>query len=423
MPVMSKRNVFTTITPLPPSISRKTVIDFFHNHEAMIDLNPLVIERHPIKAPDDASADEASCIWYSLTDKVHYLPGGIAAGNVNYTACFNDLPNGVQTHCRAPASVDIRSLWSIRGSLPGEPKEPMELGLVVPKEGLYIREDVDLRCNFILASFVKKTLKKAHSVLMDRLTASAERKEVDKALSSQFPMGGSSSTTPTPSTTATAPSTNPSRSNVSVQSASSQQQYPPIGAPIAPPGQHPAYLGHPQAPQYGYPPHDPNYPQQYPQHHSPLASPDPRISDPRFSIASSPSTDPRLSYQSVQSYSSYGSQVPPQLSPPGYPPGYGYGAPGPYPPGPPPMGYGYPQNMTYAWHPQHGWYQTSMQPVEIAGPDVAMPPSAAGDIKGVVGEGDKDKKDVKKEESKDAHDDKRLEAYPQQVRPSTFELA
>ncbi|KAF3914642.1 hypothetical protein AA313_de0203056 [Arthrobotrys entomopaga] len=418
MPVMSKRNVFTTITPLPPSISRRTVIDFFHNHEAMIDLNPLVIERHPIKAPDDSSPDEASCIWYSLTDKVHYLPGGIASGNVNYTACFNDLPNGVQTHCRAPASVDIRSLWSIRGSLPGEPKEPMELGLVVPKEGLYIREDVDLRCNFILASFVKKTLKKAHSVLMDRLTVSAERKEVDKALSSQFPMRSDAAST----NTTAGPSD--SKGSISAQSVTGQQQYPPMGAPILPHGsQHPAYLGHPGMPPYGYSPHDPNFPHQYPQH-SPLSSPDPRMSDPRFSIASSPSADPRMSYQSTQSYSSYGShgQLPPHLNPPTYPPGYGYGAPGYYPP-PMPMPYGHDNNMTHAWHPQHGWYQTSIQPVEVAGSVVASPPSSStGDKKGVEG----DKKDVKEESktaSNAANDDKRLEAYPQSVRQATFELA
>lgn len=116
---MSKRNVFTTITPLPPTIHRKTVIDFFHDHKGMIELNPLVIEKYKIKAPENASADEAACVWYSLTDKVHYLPGGIASGNVSYTACFNDLPTGVQTHCRAPAGVDIRSIWSLRGSLPG----------------------------------------------------------------------------------------------------------------------------------------------------------------------------------------------------------------------------------------------------------------------------------------------------------------
>lgn len=39
-------------------------------------------------------------------------------------------------------------------------------------------QDVELRCNFVMASFVKKTLKKAHGTLVDRLcqkTASASK--------------------------------------------------------------------------------------------------------------------------------------------------------------------------------------------------------------------------------------------------------
>lgn len=53
--------------------------------------------------------------------------------------------------------------------MPGEPFEPVELGLGAPLTGLYLREDVDLRCNIIMASFVKKTIKKSHSILVDRL--------------------------------------------------------------------------------------------------------------------------------------------------------------------------------------------------------------------------------------------------------------
>jgi hypothetical protein len=37
---MSKRTVFTTITPLPASISRQTVMETLHSHTEMIDLNP-----------------------------------------------------------------------------------------------------------------------------------------------------------------------------------------------------------------------------------------------------------------------------------------------------------------------------------------------------------------------------------------------
>ncbi|KAI0204792.1 hypothetical protein F4808DRAFT_311010 [Astrocystis sublimbata] len=166
---MSKKTTFTTISPLPAGIPREVVIEFLHNHQEMIDLNPLIVERHPIPPPDHASAEEARCVWWSMTDKISYLPGGLASGEVEYTAAFNDLPNGIQTHVYAPLGLDIRERWSLGGTLPGEPLEPVEIGLGAPRQGLYLREDVELRCNFVMASFVKKTLKKAHGTLVERL--------------------------------------------------------------------------------------------------------------------------------------------------------------------------------------------------------------------------------------------------------------
>ncbi|KAI0109909.1 hypothetical protein F4814DRAFT_424912 [Daldinia grandis] len=170
---MSKRSTFTTISPLPAGITREVVVEFLHNHVEMIDLNPLVIERHPIDPPPHAPAEERRCAWWSMTDKISYLPGGVVSGDVTYTAAFHDLPNGIQTHVYAPMATDIRERWSLGGTLPGEPPEPVELGIKAPRQGLYLREDVELRCNFVMSSFVKKTLKKAHGVLVERLVASA----------------------------------------------------------------------------------------------------------------------------------------------------------------------------------------------------------------------------------------------------------
>jgi hypothetical protein len=140
-----------------------------HDHAAMIDLNPLVIDRFRCKPPAWASAEEYHTIWYTLKDKISYLPGGRATGEVSYHACFHDLHNGLQTHVFAPLGLDIRGKWSLEGTLPGEPKAPKELGLDVPREGLYLREDVDLRCNIFMTSFVKKTLKKSHATLVEDL--------------------------------------------------------------------------------------------------------------------------------------------------------------------------------------------------------------------------------------------------------------
>ncbi|KAF7559906.1 hypothetical protein G7046_g4231 [Stylonectria norvegica] len=171
---MVKRTTFTNITPLPPSLTRQIVIAFLHDHLEMIDLNPLVKERHAISPPAHASPEEHRCVWYSLTDRVDYLPGGLVSGEVSYTCAFHDLPEGLQTHCYAPMGLDIRDRWSVGGSLPGEPKEPVELGLNAPQTGLYLREDVDLRCNVLMAGFVRKTIKKSHGSLVKRLAAKAE---------------------------------------------------------------------------------------------------------------------------------------------------------------------------------------------------------------------------------------------------------
>lgn len=170
---MAKRTVFTTISPLPIGVSREVVIDFLHNHTEMIDLNPLVIERHFINPPQNVDLDERKCVWYSMTDRIDYLPGGKVSGDISYTCAFHDLPNGIQTHCRAPMGVDIRNKWTLNGSLPGEPSEPIEMGIGAPTSGLYLREDVDLRCNILMTSFVKRNLKKSHATLVSKLVEKA----------------------------------------------------------------------------------------------------------------------------------------------------------------------------------------------------------------------------------------------------------
>jgi hypothetical protein len=50
----------------------------------------------------------------------------------------------------------------------------VELGIGAPSQGLYLREDVELRCNVVLASFVKKTVKKCHTTLIERVKAQSE---------------------------------------------------------------------------------------------------------------------------------------------------------------------------------------------------------------------------------------------------------
>lgn len=171
---MSKRTVFTTITPLPPGVTRHHVLSTLHNHVEMIDLNPLVIDRHPMKPPPKATPEEFHCVWYLVTDRVPLLPGNLANSKISYPACFHDLANGIQTHIYAPMGLEIRGKWTLGGSLPGEPAAPVEMGIGVPMQGLYVREDVDMRCNMLMTGFVKKTLKAAHAQLVQRLSVKAQ---------------------------------------------------------------------------------------------------------------------------------------------------------------------------------------------------------------------------------------------------------
>ncbi|PVI08629.1 hypothetical protein DM02DRAFT_7666 [Periconia macrospinosa] len=178
---MSRTSVFTSITPLPSGITRQSVLDAYHNHVEMIELNPLVVERFQCKPPSYAPEEEIHSTWYTIKDKVSYLPGGLAAGSVSYHACFHDLTEGLQTHVYAPLGLDIHAKWTVGGSLPGEPKAAVELGLKAPASGLYIREDVRMKCNIMMMGFVKKTFKDSHAKLVDRLVEKAHIMESEAA--------------------------------------------------------------------------------------------------------------------------------------------------------------------------------------------------------------------------------------------------
>ena len=173
---MGKRVLFTTITPLPASIPRKLATALLQNHKEMIELNPLVIDHHPIKAPKNAAADEFFAVWHEMTDRVQYVPGmgKMASSKVTYKGVFHDMPWGLQTHIYAPLGLDIRDKWQIRGNQPGEAREVRELGDKAPHDGLYLREDVDMTCPRMMVGFVKKNLITAHAVLVDRLMKKAE---------------------------------------------------------------------------------------------------------------------------------------------------------------------------------------------------------------------------------------------------------
>ncbi|KAL1988677.1 hypothetical protein VTN96DRAFT_8377 [Rasamsonia emersonii] len=173
---MKKKEVYTNVTPLPSFIPRQLAIDILHSHSEIITLNPLVLEHHPIPAPRDAPADEYYSTWYEITERIQYVPGlgKIGSGKISFRGCFHDVPWGLQTHIYAPLGVDLRNNWRVAGNQPGEPPEPRELGIGAPADGLYLREDIEIKCNVTLVSFVKAQLKASTKVLVDRLIKKAE---------------------------------------------------------------------------------------------------------------------------------------------------------------------------------------------------------------------------------------------------------
>ena len=173
---MRKRTTYVHITPIPSFIPRQLAIDFLHSHGEIIELNPLVTGHEAIKAPRDAPADEFYSTWYEISQRIQYIPGigKMGSGAIKFRGVFHDLPFGLQTHTYAPANVDLRNKWQICGNQPGEPPEPKELGSGAPPEGLYIREDVEIKCNVTMVSFVKKEMKAAAKTMVERLVKKAE---------------------------------------------------------------------------------------------------------------------------------------------------------------------------------------------------------------------------------------------------------
>lgn len=70
---MPKTANFTTITPLPTGVTRKSVVEMFQDHLAMIDLNPLVVERFRCRPPSYATTDEYYQTWYTIKGAIEQL--------------------------------------------------------------------------------------------------------------------------------------------------------------------------------------------------------------------------------------------------------------------------------------------------------------------------------------------------------------
>lgn len=77
----------------------------------------------------------------------------------------------------------------------GEERKAQELGIKAPEEGLWLREDIDLKCGIGFTKFVKKKLKESHEVLVARLVEKAKihsRHEYNRQIREQRGMNSGS---------------------------------------------------------------------------------------------------------------------------------------------------------------------------------------------------------------------------------------
>ncbi|KAJ6437443.1 NACHT and WD40 domain-containingprotein [Purpureocillium lavendulum] len=178
--MLRKKEAFTVVTPIPGFIPRQLAIDILHSHSEVITLNPLVLEHRPITAPRNAAADEYYSTWYEIVERIQYVPGvgKAGSGKISFNGCFHDMPWGLQTHIYAPMNIDLRHKYRIGGNMPGyEAPETREIGLEAlgaPADGLYLREDIEIKCNIAMVSFVKSQLKSASKDMVQRIIKKAE---------------------------------------------------------------------------------------------------------------------------------------------------------------------------------------------------------------------------------------------------------
>ncbi|CAK7198233.1 hypothetical protein SEUCBS139899_000891 [Sporothrix eucalyptigena] len=178
--MLRKKELVTIITPIPGFIPRQLAIDILHSHSEVITLNPLVLEHKPIKAPRDAASDEYYSTWYEIIERIQYVPGigKMGSGKLAFNGCFHDMPWGLQAHIYAPMNTDLKYKYRIAGNQPGiEPPETLEMGLAAlgaPSDGLYLREDVEVKCSIAVMSFVKSQLKAASKLMVQRIIKKAE---------------------------------------------------------------------------------------------------------------------------------------------------------------------------------------------------------------------------------------------------------
>jgi hypothetical protein len=185
--MLRKTEAYTVITPIPGFIPRRLAIDILHSHSEIITLNPLVLSHKAIPTPANAAADEYQSTWYEITERLQVVPGigRVGSKQIVFNVCFQNTDWGTKSHAYAPLNIDMRIKYRVAGNQPGiePPAVNPESGggagggggrFHVPTDGLYLREDIEIRCNISLVSMVKSGLKAASKEMIHRFIHKAE---------------------------------------------------------------------------------------------------------------------------------------------------------------------------------------------------------------------------------------------------------
>ncbi|KAI1863600.1 hypothetical protein JX265_008817 [Neoarthrinium moseri] len=142
----------TIAEPLPEGTASATVLQLLQNHDDLMDLGSLTKERHPINPPPEAPPEEhhGAWQWYSITEQFR-LPKDVGSGEFSSKVGFLDLPNGMISHVYSQLGIEVRDHWTIQSSQSKSSGGPT----------LWVKVESDIKCKFILRSFVKRKVKQS----------------------------------------------------------------------------------------------------------------------------------------------------------------------------------------------------------------------------------------------------------------------
>ncbi|CAN9410752.1 unnamed protein product [Alternaria alternata] len=173
MNMMRKKAQYVNITPSATSyIPRQLAIDFLHSHGEIIELNPLVTGHEPINTA------RRSCrrILFNMMEAAQ---SNFEASSMTCpSACRHTLMRLQMSNCATSGRFAETSLANHLSR--------KSWAQVRPPEGLYIREDVEIKCNMTMLKFVKKEMKAAAKVMCHDGERAAEDGQPSRSFSARL---------------------------------------------------------------------------------------------------------------------------------------------------------------------------------------------------------------------------------------------